>query len=109
MGKNPAVAAKGLPRIVEVGSTTCIPCKTMTPILKELSKTYKGKLIVESVDFVDDRAAAQRYGVRVIPTQILFDGNGREISRHVGVYPKVDILAEFKEHGIDLEKEIKHE
>jgi len=99
----------GLPRFVEVGSTTCIPCKTMAPIVAGLAKTYKGKLAVESVDFVDDRAAAQRYGVRVIPTQILFDASGREIFRHVGVYSRKDILAKFKEHGIDLEKENNHE
>jgi thioredoxin 1 len=101
--------ATRLPRLVDVGSKGCIPCKLMAPILDDLSKTYKGKLTVEFIDVAVDREAAQKYGVRVIPTQILYDKTGQELFRHVGVYPKEDILAEFKKHGIDLGEGSKHD
>jgi len=95
----------GLPRLVDLGSTTCIPCKMMAPILEDLKKDYGGKLQVEFIDVVDvNPAAGTHYGIRFIPTQIFFDASGKEFFRHEGFISKEDILARFKERGIDFAK-----
>ena len=94
--------AAGLPRLVDVGAATCIPCKMMTPILEELRTEYAGRLQVEFVDMRENRAAVKAYGIRVIPTQVFFDAAGKELWRHEGFIAKDAILAKWKELGIDL-------
>jgi len=74
----------------------------MQPILAELRKEYPGKLQVDFIDVWKDESAGQRYGIQAIPTQIFFDANGKEVFRHVGFYPKAEILAKFKELGISF-------
>lgn len=93
---------KALPRLLDLGATTCIPCKMMTPILDELAKEYKGKLNVDFIDVRKDSAAVEKYGIQAIPTQIFFDAKGKELFRHQGFYAKADILKKFKELGIKL-------
>jgi len=95
---------KALPKLVDVGSTQCIPCKMMAPILEELKTAYKGQLVVEFVDVNENRDTAAQYGVDTIPTQIFFDASGKEFSRHIGFFPKDDILATFAKQGITLAK-----
>ncbi|RPJ41408.1 MAG: thioredoxin, partial [Candidatus Latescibacterota bacterium] len=95
-------SAGGIPRLVDLGSTTCVPCKMMAPILEELRTEYEGRFGVEVIDIKADRAAASKYGIRVIPTQIFFDASGRELFRHEGFYAKEDILAKWGELGIDV-------
>lgn len=92
----------GIPRLVDLGSTTCIPCKMMAPILEELKREFAGRLGVEVIDVKTDRAAAAQHRIRVIPTQIFFDASGRELFRHEGYYSKEDILTKWKELGIDV-------
>jgi len=96
------VVAKGLPKLLELGSTTCVPCKMMTPILEQLTAEYKGKLKVEFVDVGKNAAIARKYNINVIPTQIFLDSKGKEVYRHVGFFPKADILKAFKDNGIKL-------
>lgn len=91
-----------VPKIVDVGAEKCIPCKMMVPVLDQLKKDYKGKLQVEFVDIWKYPNAGNKYGVKLIPTQILYDSKGKEIARHTGFWPKKDIIAEFKKHGIKL-------
>jgi len=91
-----------LPRLLELGADRCIPCKMMQPILADLRKEYAGKLQVDFVDVWKNPAEADRYGVQIIPTQIFFDSNGKEVFRHLGFFPKEEIVAKFKELGIDL-------
>ena len=97
-------APQELPRLLDLGSTTCIPCKMMTPILEQLGKEYKGKLKVEFIDVKQNRSAVEKYKIQSIPTQIFYDANGKEFYRHIGFFPKEDILAKFKEHKIILKK-----
>ena len=96
--------AVSLPKLVDLGSTTCVPCKMMVSVLDDLSSGYKGRLSVEFIDINKDREAAQQYKIRAIPTQVFIDASGKEFFRHEGYYPKEDILAKFKEHGIDMGK-----
>jgi len=99
----PAKAAR-LPRLLDLGSKKCIPCKRMAPILAELKKEYAGKFDVEFVDvwLARNAAVARKHGIRLIPTQIFFDAKGKERWRHEGFLGKGAILAKWKELGIDF-------
>lgn len=90
------------PRLIELGSKTCIPCKMMQPILDELRRDYGSQLEVIFYDIYERRDMAEAYQIRVIPTQVFLDAEGKEFFRHQGFYPKEDILARFEEHGIVL-------
>jgi len=92
-----------LPRFVEIGAEECIPCRMMQPILVELRAEYAGKLQVDFVDVWKHPEQADEYGIRTIPTQVIYDSSGKEVFRHIGFWPKDEILAKFKELGIDIE------
>ena len=92
-----------LPRLVDLGASACIPCKMMAPILDQLKKEYAGRMEVEFIDVWKNPAAKDRYGVRMIPTQIFYDASGRELFRHEGFYSRGNILGKWKELGIDIE------
>ena len=91
-----------LPRLVEFGAGMCLACKQMAPIIAQLKADYAGRLEVLSVDVSVDRAAAREAGIQRIPTQIFYAADGRELFRHQGFYPAADILAKWKELGVDL-------
>lgn len=95
-----------LPKLVDLGAKKCIPCKKMAPILEELTLEYKGIMDVEFIDVWEKENVekAKQYGIQSIPTQIFFDGNGKEVWRHEGYISKEDILAKWKELGSDMEK-----
>jgi thioredoxin 1 len=91
-----------LPKLLDLGAGKCVPCRMMAPILEELKKEYAGKMNVEFIDVWVNPDAAKPYGIEVIPTQIFFDADGKEVFRHVGFFAKTDILAKWKELGVDL-------
>ena len=97
-------AKQPLPKLLDLGANKCIPCKAMAPILEELKKEYAGKLEVEFIDVWKNPDAGKPYKVKMIPTQIFFDASGKELFRHTGFYGKDDILAKWKELGVDLAK-----
>jgi thioredoxin 1 len=97
-----APPAQALPRLVDLGSDTCIPCKMMVPVLEALKKEYAGRLSVEFYDVREDPGAGPKYGIRVIPTQIFLDATGKELFRHEGFFSKEDILAKWNELGVKL-------
>lgn len=91
-----------LPRLVDLGASTCIPCKEMAPILEELARTHTAYFEVVYIDVRKTPSEAREYGIRVIPTQIFYDADGRELYRHVGFYSKAQILARWRALGIDV-------
>ncbi|MCF7954205.1 MAG: thioredoxin family protein [Phycisphaerae bacterium] len=97
-----ALAAAKLPRLLELGSVNCIPCKMMKRIIDELTIEYEGSMLVEFIDVWADESAGRKYKIQTIPTQIFFASDGTELFRHVGFFPKEDILAKWKELGVDL-------
>jgi thiol-disulfide isomerase/thioredoxin len=94
----------GRPRLLDLGATTCIPCKKMTPVLEELKAEYEGRLDVQFVDVWKVPGVANQYGVTSIPTQIFFDASGKELFRHQGFFAKDEILSKWTELGVDLTK-----
>jgi thioredoxin 1 len=93
------------PLLVDFGSDTCVPCKMMDPILEELRTEYAEELKVVFIDVKMEREAAERNGIRVIPTQIFYSAEGKELFRHEGFYSKEEILEKWKELGVDLGRE----
>ena len=91
-----------LPRLVDLGADKCIPCKMMAPVLKELKTEYAGRMEVEFIDVWKNPDAGRPYRIKLIPTQIFFDASGKERFRHEGFFGKEDILAKWKELGVDL-------
>jgi thioredoxin 1 len=89
-----------LPKVIDLGKGTCIPCKKMLPILTELQTEYKGRAVIEIIDLREQPEAAQVYNLRLIPTQIFFDSAGKEVWRHEGFLPKEAIIAKLKELGV---------
>ncbi len=74
----------------------------MAPILVELRTEYAGRLEVVFIDVWKDQARSQEYGIRVIPTQIFYGADGKELMRHEGFFAKEEILAAWREHGYDF-------
>jgi thioredoxin 1 len=94
-----------LPKLLDLGAGKCVPCKMMEPILEELTEAYAGKLNVEFIDVWENEGVSEKYGIRMIPTQIFYDAEGNELFRHEGFYSKEDILARWAELGINLSNE----
>ena len=86
--------------MLELGSVGCIPCEQMRPVMAKLSSTYKKKLEVIFVDVRRDRAAAQKFRVYGIPTQVFLDKNGKEFHRHIGYYEYERIVPVLKKAGL---------
>jgi len=93
-------AARKLPRVVDLGADKCIPCKKLAPILEELKKEYAGRVTVDFIDVWKDPKAGEPYKIRVIPTQIFFAADGKEVWRHEGFLPKEDFVKKFAELGV---------
>ena len=87
---------------VELGSIKCIPCKKMQPIMEEIKKEYKGqvKVVFHDVWTDEGRPYASTYKIRIIPTQVFLDKNGKEYFRHEGFFPKEELVKILKMKGI---------
>jgi thioredoxin 1 len=90
----------GKPTLAEFGRGTCIPCKEMKPILENLAIQYEDQLNVPIVSIDDYRDLTNFYRIMAIPTQIGFDSSGKEVFRHVGFWPKDQIIPQLVKLGI---------
>jgi len=88
---------------VELGSVNCIPCKQMQPVMKSIEEKYDGqvKVIFYDVWTQEQKPYAQKYGIRLIPTQVFLDENGKEFFRHEGFYPEAEIHKLLKTKGLN--------
>jgi len=98
-GTTPALTKK-LPRVVDLGADKCKACKDLAPILEQLRKEYEGRVVVDFMDVWKNPEAGKPYKIRVIPTQVFFDAEGKEVWRHEGFLPKADFVAKFAELGV---------
>lgn len=78
------------PVLVDFWAEWCVPCKSVAPIIDELAREYKGKMIFAKVDVEDNPQVATHLGIRSIPTMIVFS-RGEEKERIIGAYPKSHI------------------
>ncbi len=89
--------ASGRVSLVDFGSTGCVPCDMMAPILETLREKYNGKVNVLFIHVGEEPILASRYGVQSIPVQIFFDKTGKEVFRHVGFFPQEQIEGKLSE------------
>ena len=93
---------EGLPRLLDLGSTSCTPCRMMVPEMETLERDYEGIVSVEFIDVNQHPDSASLYGIRVIPTQIFIDHEGNELFRHEGFMSSDDMKAKWSEFGYPL-------
>ena len=75
------------PVLVDFWDTWCAPCRAIAPAVEELATQFKGKVKVAKINIDDNQDTPQQYGVRSIPTLLLFKG-GRVVEQIVGAVPK---------------------
>ncbi len=97
-----APSARKKVTFVELGSVRCIPCKMMQPIMKEIEEEYGAEVdvVFHDVWTADGEPYGREYGIRVIPTQVFLDADGKEFFRHEGYYPKEEIVQLLKSRGV---------
>ena len=87
---------------IELGSVRCIPCKMMQPIMKDIKDQYAGqvKVVFYDVWTTEGQPYAKKYNIRVIPTQVFLDRDGKEYFRHEGYFPKEELVKVLEQKGV---------
>jgi thioredoxin 1 len=95
---------KPLVTFVELGSVKCVPCRQMQPVMASVEKKYGDQIAVvfHDVWMADQRQYAEQYGIRVIPTQVFLDRDGKEFHRHEGFYPEAEIDKLLQKRGLKV-------
>jgi len=96
-----ALPVKGMVTMIDLGAQKCVPCKMMAPIMKKMEKKYDGKAAIVFIDVWEHRDQARRFGIRGIPTQIFYDADGKEVTRHVGFMPEENIIETLRQLGVE--------
>ncbi len=95
------IPVKGMVTMIDLGAKQCIPCKMMAPILEKLEKAYKGSAAIIFIDVRKSYEPAKRFGIRLIPTQIFFDKQDKEVFRHEGFLNEDAIVGQLRKMGVD--------
>ena len=87
---------------IELGSVNCIPCKAMQPVMKAIEAKYgeQVKVVFYDVWTSEQKPFAEKYGIKLIPTQVFLDEKGKEFFRHEGFYPEKEIDKLLQGKGI---------
>ena len=86
-----------LPVLIDFWAVWCVPCKMIAPTVEEIAVEMKDQLKVCKMDVDESRTTPATYGVRGIPTLLLFKG-GKVVEQLVGALPKDKIVDAIKKH-----------
>jgi thioredoxin 1 len=100
--KDKSDTLKPMVTFVELGSVNCIPCKKMQPVMKAIEEKYGDQIEVIFYDVwkPEQRKYAEEYGIRLIPTQVFLDKDGKELFRHEGFFPEGEIDQFLQKQGL---------
>jgi thioredoxin 1 len=90
----------GKPVLVDFGANSCLPCRQMRPVLKEIAAEYSEKAKVLVIDVYKYQNLAREHKVLMLPTLVFFDPTGKETFRNVGLMEKEKIVGKLKEIGM---------
>jgi len=93
---------KKLPKMWDFGSTTCLPCKTMKEVLDPMMADYKGKVDIRIINVYEETELTKQVRIVTIPTQVFIDADGKELFRHIGVYPRDSIETFFEKFSFPV-------
>ena len=86
-----------IPILVDFWAEWCGPCLMVGPILEEIAGEYAGKIIVGKLDVDNNRQTAMNFGIRSIPTILLFKG-GDVVETMIGAAPKAQVVEKISKH-----------
>lgn len=90
------VTSSDMPVLVDFWAGWCMPCKMLAPVVDQIAAEFVNKAKVVKVDVDSNQALATKFGVRGIPTLLVFKG-GQVVDRMVGVQPKAAIVAKLND------------
>lgn len=93
----PEVLDSELPVLVDFWAPWCGPCRMVAPIVDEIAEQYDGKLKVVKLNVDENSETASQYGIRSIPTLLVFKG-GQKVDSVVGAVPKATLVTTLERH-----------
>ncbi len=91
------VLKSDIPVLVDFWAEWCMPCKMVEPIVDQIAQEYAGKVKIGKVDVDSNPQISMKYGIRSIPTLLIFK-NGQPVDQIIGAVPKKNILQKLLPH-----------